>query len=192
MGCSWRHKKIVPARRPQQHELSLLSVSRPSSLYPTSSSSYPSPRSSEDAGWSSSSLLAVFADLEALTPAIMYGSQQSYSNPPQPEWRLPPQSQTPPQPQPQPAWQQPSAASPPPPASTPASLYNPINYGPMTPGTVTMGAPPVPGPGVDTTMWGVRYNQQQQHQEQQQQLNPYPPPPLPVSDATGLALISRY
>ncbi|RJE27326.1 hypothetical protein PHISCL_00336 [Aspergillus sclerotialis] len=97
----------------------------------------------------------------------MYGSQ-AYSNPPQqPEWRLPPQSQPQHQQQQQPAWQ--PAVSPPPPTSAPS--YNPINYGSM-PGTVTMGASSVPGPGVDTTMWGVRYNQQQQQ-------HTYSPPPLP-------------
>lgn len=97
----------------------------------------------------------------------MYGSQP-HSNPPQPEWRLPQQ-------QSQQAWQ-PPAAPPPPPAPASAPSYNPINYGPMS-GTATMGAPapPAPGPGVNTTLWGVRYNQQQQ----QHQL--YSPPPLPVS-----------
>ena len=108
----------------------------------------------------------------------MYGSQP-YSNPPQqPEWRLPPQSQPQHQHHQQhPAWQ--PAVSPPPPTSTPS--YSPNNYGPM-PGTLTMGAPSVPGPGVDTTMWGVRYNQQQQQQLQQLQHTTYSPPPLPVGD----------
>ncbi|KUL87254.1 hypothetical protein ZTR_03373 [Talaromyces verruculosus] len=80
----------------------------------------------------------------------MYGSQPpphsagGYPNPPQPEWR----SNQPP----------------------PSASYNPSTYGPIHPTAPTASpAPPVsPGPNVDTTSWGVRYNQ-----------HGPPPPPLP-------------
>lgn len=120
---------------------------------------------------------------ESLTPTAtpgMYGSQPSPNHPqrphqrvpgpPQPEWRLSPAPQNP-QSQQQSWHHPPPPPPPPPPHSGPA--YNPSTYGPIHP-TVNTNAPlpPLPGKlGVDTSKWGVRYNQQ---------LHGQTPPPLPV------------
>lgn len=104
----------------------------------------------------------------------------SNSGPPQPEWRLPPRppttatgtttATT--------ATSTPSTSPVPPPhppaPSAPAiPSYNPNAFGPMP------GVPPV-ATGIDTTAWGVKFNQHQHHQAHS------PPPPLPVSASHGL------
>jgi len=109
----------------------------------------------------------------------------SNSGPPQPEWRLPPRppttatgtttATT--------ATSTPSTSPVPPPhppaPSAPAiPSYNPNAFGPMP------GVPPV-ATGIDTTAWGVKFNQHQHHQAHS------PPPPLPVSASHGLLELSQ-
>ncbi|WEW60072.1 hypothetical protein PRK78_005556 [Emydomyces testavorans] len=137
----------------------------------------------------------------------MYGSQppsQSYYHPSQPpsypEWR---QSRPTEHGQ---SWQGPPApvSSPPPTQPPPAtsqpttSFYNPNMYGPM-PGSVAsptldhvsqpQSVVNIPSPKVDTSSWGVRYNQQHGHQHQSssmQSSQPLIPPPVPPRPASGL------
>ncbi len=129
----------------------------------------------------------------------MYGSQPPSHPPyiyhtstglPQPEWQKPPS---------RPQWQG-SESLPPPPLPAPSlpgtAVYNPTAYGPM-PGVghsihVDTHVPPpsgFPPSVVDTSRWGVRYNQQQQQQQQHQSHHQHQAslhgtqssaPPLPV------------
>src|SRR5437667_398625 len=128
----------------------------------------------------------------------MYGSQppghppyfyQTSPGLPQAEWQQHPSQQHGPQ------WQG-SESLPPPPLPPPSqpgtSVYNPNTYGPMPgsghPTSVESHIPPAAGfppGGVDTSRWGVRYNQQQQHQTHHQHQaslhgTQSSPPPMPV------------
>ncbi|KAJ5492072.1 hypothetical protein N7453_010169 [Penicillium expansum] len=85
----------------------------------------------------------------------MYGQSNRHDPPSQPEWRLP--TRLPSQPS------QPSQPGPPPPPPpprppvaqySPAALYSPATYGPIS------NPQRLPSPsGADTTTWGVRFNQ---------------------------------
>ncbi|KAL1957063.1 hypothetical protein VTO42DRAFT_6321 [Malbranchea cinnamomea] len=118
-----------------------------------------------------------------------HGQPSYYPQTSTPEWQNPPAASQP--------WQGPEhvAPTPPPPPLPPpgGSVYNPGMYGampshdPNTPTAAHIG-------GLDTSRWGVKYNQQLQQQQQQQQQYQHPqghgpspvPPPVPPRPASAV------